>query len=512
MTLKPVERVVIAGGGTAGWMTAAALSYSLPKTVSITLVESDDIGIVGVGEATIPPIVSFNAKLGIDEDEFLSATQGAYKFGIDFIGWGAKDARYIHPFGTYGQDMQGLKFHQFYFAQAQRGFSGLGALSDYNLCSLAAAANRFIRPTRDMGPVLHTLRYAYHFDAGLYARFLRRRAEAQGVVRVEGKIADIPLDPDSGHIRALRLDGDREIPGDVFVDCTGFRALLINGALKVPYIDWSRYLPNNRAWAATCAAVEPLTPYTRATAQEAGWIWRIPLQHRTGTGHVFCADFTTEEAAREALVRSFDGRMLREPFLIKFTTGRRETFWEKNCIAIGLAGGFLEPLESTSIHLIQSSIGKLLSLFPDKGFNHAERAEYNALLGTQYAQIRDFIIAHYKVTKRDDTPFWAYCRDMEIPDALRQKLELFAHKGRLVRHDEDLFAEDNWLAILTGQGLIPEGHDPLVDALPEAEVRDNLMRMREVLARAAQGLPGHSAFINHHCKAPSDVPAPAQTA
>ncbi|WP_443747971.1 tryptophan halogenase family protein [Asticcacaulis solisilvae] len=502
----PVSKIVIAGGGTAGWMAAAALSAALPRAVKIVLVESEEIGTVGVGEATIPPIVGFNETLGVREDEFLKATSGTFKLGIEFLGWGRKDTRYIHPFGTYGIDLRGIKFHQAYFAMKQAGHA-VGPLDDYSLCATAAYANRFLRPEPKMGPVFATLKYAYHFDASLYAGYLRRLSEGRGVTRIEGRIVDVARDADTGHIAALTLDGERTVDGQLFIDCTGFRGLLIGEALGVPYRDWSRYLPCDRALAVPSVPNGPLTPYTRATADLAGWRWRIPLQHRVGNGHVYCSAFMDDDTARSHLVAGLDGEPLADPRPLRFTTGRRERFWEKNCIAMGLSSGFLEPLESTSIHLIQSAVSKLIALFPDTGWEAAERDEYNALLTKQYEQVRDFIIAHYKLTERDDTDFWRHCRDMAVPDSLAHKIALFAAKGRLIRHDEDLFAEDNWLAVLNGQGVVPRGHDPLIDALPADDVLANLGRIRAAIAQAAGAMPSHDAFIDRYGRAvPVTIP------
>ena len=500
MSAGEIRHVVIAGGGTAGWMTACALSYLLPKTVRITLIESDEIGTVGVGEATIPPIVTFNQMLGIDEDAFLKATHGTFKLGIEFAGWGKADGRYMHPFGAYGVDMKGIRFHQFYLALKQAGVADIGRLEDYCLSATAAYQGRFVRPPSDAGEVLSTLKYAFHFDAGLYARFLRQRSEAQGVTRLEGRIGEVTLNSGSGHIESLTLEGERVVAGDLFIDCTGFRGLLIEGALKTGYQDWRSWLPCDRAWAVPCASVGPPTPYTRSTADAAGWRWRIPLQHRTGNGYVFASDFISEAAARERLLASLDGPALAEPRLLKFVTGRRNLFWNKNCVAIGLSGGFLEPLESTSIHLIQAAIAKLVALFPDQGFNPAERDEYNQTTITQFEQVRDFIIAHYKVTEREDTPFWAHCRAMTPPDSLAHKLALYRHRGRLIRHDDDLFAENSWLAILDGQGIAPEGHDILVDALPQADIIDNLRHIRGAVLATAKALPTHQGFLDRFCR------------
>jgi len=501
MTGQEIRSIVIAGGGTAGWMTATALSLLLPKTAQITLIESDEIGTVGVGEATIPPIVGFNQMLGIDENAFLKATNGTFKLGIEFDGLGAAHRRYMHPFGSYGTDMKGIRFHQFYLALKQAGVADLGRLEDYSLCATAAYQGRFLRPEGPVGEVLSTLKYAFHFDASLYAQFLRQRSERQGVRRLEGKIDAVELNTDTGHIASVSLEGGAVIAGDLFIDCTGFRGLLIEGALNTGYEDWRHWLPCDRAWAVPCAAVAPPIPYTRSTADAAGWRWRIPLQHRTGNGYVFASEFISEADARARLLANLDGEPLAEPRLLKFVTGRRKLAWNRNCVAIGLSAGFLEPLESTSIHLIQSAISKLVALFPDLRFTAAERDEYNQQTATDFEHVRDFIIAHYKVGDRADTPFWAHCRAIAAPQSLERKLALYRHRGRLVRHDDELFAEQSWLAVLDGQGIEPYGHDPLVDALPYDQMRENVGHIRKAVGAAAGALPTHQAFIDRFCRA-----------
>lgn len=500
MSEHAITQIVVAGGGTAGWMTAAALVHALPKSVSITLIESDDIGTVGVGEATIPPIQTFNANLGIDENAFLKATNGTFKLGIEFVDWGRKGCRYMHPFGAFGIDMQAIRFHQFYMAQKLSGRK-IGTLEDHNLCAVAAYLGRFLRPPANAGEVLSGLKYAFHFDAGLYAKFLRAFCERRGVKRIEGKIVDVSLRAADGYIASLSLDGGRVVPGELFVDCTGFRGILIEETLKTGYQDWRHWLPCDRAWAVPSASVGAPAPYTRSTAELAGWRWRIPLQHRTGNGYVFASSFIDEEQARDRLLTNLDGQALAEPRLLKFVPGRRNKVWQKNCVAIGLSSGFLEPLESTSIHLIQSGVSKLLAFFPDKRFLDVEREEYNRLAIAEIEQVRDFIVAHYKVTVRDDTPFWAQCKAMDVPQSLLQKIELFRHKGRLIRHSDDLFSEHSWLAVLYGQGVEPEGYDPLVDALPADEVHENLQRIAATIAKAAHAMPTHQAFIDRYCRA-----------
>ncbi|WKL57163.1 tryptophan 7-halogenase [Asticcacaulis sp. ZE23SCel15] len=498
---RPITDIVICGGGTAGWMAAAALSKVLSREVNITLIKSDEIGTVGVGEATIPPILTFNGLLGIDEDEFLKATNGTFKLGIEFVNWRTPDHRYIHPFGTFGVDMQAIKFHQFYMKLKQMGGDPqiLGELEDYNVCAVASKLNRYLRPKPGMGEVMAGMKYAFHFDAGLYARFLRGHSESRGVKRLEGKIAQVNQRATDGFIESVTLEDGQTVPGQLFIDCTGFRGLLIEETLKTGFEDWSHWLPNDRAWAVQTENNGPLTPYTRATARGAGWQWRIPLQHRTGNGYVFSSKYVSEEAARETLLSTIDGQAITEPRLLKFKTGRRVKAWHKNVVALGLASGFLEPLESTSIHFIQAGITKLLALFPTQDFAPIEEDEYNRLTRLQWEQVRDFIILHYKATQRDDTPYWVRNRDMDVPETLTQKMELFASKGRIFRREDDLFAEDNWLAVMYGQGIEPAGYDPLVDGLGLEDIRRNLKNIKSAIARTVQAMPTQEAFIRHAC-------------
>ncbi len=498
MSRNPIRTIVIAGGGTAGWMAAAALSRLQNNGVTrVVLVESEEIGIVGVGEATIPPIKTFNAMLGIDEDEFLAATQGSFKLGIEFAGWERDGASYIHPFGAFGSDIEGIKFHQIWLKLRAEGIPI--PLSDMSLCIAAAKHNRFDRPNGDPRSVLSLIDYAFHFDANLYAKFLRKYAEARGVVRHEGKIARVEQHPQTGFIEALTLESGSHIDGDLFIDCTGFRALLIEGALQSGYDDWSHWLPCNRAMAVPCARTEPLLPYTRSTAQPAGWQWRIPLQHRTGNGYVYCSEFVSDDEATRTLLAHLDGEALADPRPLRFTTGIRKQPWVKNCVALGLASGFMEPLESTSIHLVQIGISKLLALFPDRSFAAHERAEYNRLTALQWAQIRDFLILHYKQTARDGSAFWRHCHSMPVPETLTRKMDLFKRTGRLFRYDDELFTDASWTAVMVGQGVMPDQYDPLADTVDDGQVRDMVGRMADTFRRAARAMPTHAEFIARHC-------------
>jgi len=496
----PIRSVVIVGGGTSGWMCAAALSRLIAHAgVSVTLIESEEIGTVGVGEATIPSLLQFNAMLGLDENDFLRNTQGTFKLGIEFVDWSRVGARYFHPFGTFGVDVQAMKFHQLWLKLAQLGESDAGDLGDFNLCTVAARLARFARPGGDRNSVLSSLRYAFHFDAGLYARYLRTYSEGRGVVRIEGKIVEVRCRPENGFIDSLLLADSRTVNGELFIDCSGFRGLLIEQTLQAGFESWSHWLPCNRAVAVPCASSGTLLPYTRSTADTAGWRWRIPLQHRIGNGYVYCSDFISDEAAQDQLLSNLDGAPLAAPRVLKFAAGRRKKFWDRNCVAIGLAGGFIEPLESTSIHLGQAGIAKLLALFPDRGFSQVEIDAYNQATALEYERVRDFIILHYKATERDDTAFWRRCRDMDVPESLRQKLQLFRSKGRVLRWQEDLFTEDSWIAVMLGQGVVPTGYDPLVDSLTIENVRRFVRHIREVVAKTAHAMPAHDAFIERNC-------------
>ncbi|KQN12173.1 tryptophan halogenase family protein [Sphingomonas sp. Leaf28] len=490
----PIRKVVIVGGGTAGWMAAAAAARYLDDGQrQIVLIESDAIGTVGVGEATIPPILGFNALIGVDEREFLRATGATFKLGIEFVGWDTGDDRYMHAFGGHGRDIQGLAFHQLWLKLRDR--PGIGGIDAYAPSAVAAYLNRFGLPT---GPQTAPLAYAYHFDAGLYAAFLRRRAEAGGVTRIEGRITRVDRDPDTGHVRAVRLDDGRSVDGDLFIDCSGFRSLLLGETMGVPFEDWSHWLPCDRAVAVPTEPSAPLLPYTRATARTAGWQWRIPLQHRTGNGHVYSSAHISDDEATAVLLANLDSRPTAEPRQLRFKAGRRTSMWQGNVVALGLAGGFLEPLESTSIHLIQTGISKLFALFPDRGFSAVERDEYNRLMGDAYTSVRDFIILHYHATRRDDSAFWRHVRTMPIPDSLTRKLALFREKGRVFRYDDELFGISSWVQVLLGQNVIPVGHDPIVDALDADRVADAIRQIRAATIRGAQSLPNHADLVAHH--------------
>lgn len=500
-----IETVVIVGGGTAGWMAAAAASRYLDDgRRRFILVESEEIGTVGVGEATIPPILDFNAKLGIAEADFVRATQATFKLGIEFVNWGNLGESYIHPFGSIGKDFEGVAFHQIW--NKYRAMAGLGPITDFSMACAAATAGKFAPTSSDPRSPLSQLGYAYHFDAGLYARFLRGYAEGNGVIRHEGRIEQVEQDGESGFVTAVVLQDGRRVAGDLFIDCSGFRSLLLGQTLGVPYHDWSRWLPCDSALAVPSARTAPLLPYTRSTAHGAGWQWRIPLQHRTGNGHVYCSAFMDEDEAARVLMSQLDGAAIGAPRKISFVAGMRDRLWEKNVIALGLAGGFIEPLESTSIHLIQTGISKLLWLFPDKRCSAVEQDEYNRMMTEQFAYIRDFIVLHYKATARSDTPFWRQVRDMPIPDSLARKIELFREKGRILRYDHDLFDVPSWVAVMMGQGILPVGHDAVADSLDDERVISALRTLASHYAEQASRMPRHEDYIARFCAAPTLEP------
>ncbi|MEL7541966.1 MAG: tryptophan halogenase family protein [Pseudomonadota bacterium] len=499
MQSQHIETVIIVGGGTAGWIAAASMARLLGPAIKITLIESEAIGTVGVGEATIPQIRRLNGVLGLDEDEFLRETRGTFKLGIEFNNWGHVGESYLHTFGDAGINLASLHFHHYWLRSREEGSSA--GLWDYSLHHKAAYAHRFGRMDRVGNTSMTGLAYAFHFDAGLYAKYLRKHAESHGVSRVEGKVVDVDLAPQSGFIQSVKLESGDRISGDLFVDCSGFRGLLIGQALDVGYQDWSQWLPCNGAVAVGCESTEPLLPYTKATAHDAGWQWRIPLQHRTGNGHVFCDAFTNEDAVTETLLANLDGAPQGSPKRLRFTTGRREKFWHKNCVSFGLASGFLEPLESTSIHLIQSNVSKLIELFPDKAFDPANEIEYNRQVSHEYELIRDFLILHYHRTDREDSEFWRYCKHMSVPDSLTEKMRLFEGNGLLYKDPEDLFRESSWVQVMIGQGLMPKSFHAMANRLSSDQLNTFLGDVQKLIGRATGELPQHQDFIEAHCKA-----------
>jgi tryptophan halogenase len=495
---RSIRSILIVGGGSAGWMTAAALANTVREGCTITLIESEEIGTVGVGEATIPPIRTFNQTLGIDERDFVKATQGSFKLGIEFVDWARLGHRYFHPFGPHGRPFDIVSPHHYWLRARAAGETA--SLDDHSMAWNMAKAGRFTHPNPDQRSVMSTFGYAYHFDAGLYARYLRAYSEARGVSRVEGKIGDVTLNGETGFVESVTMEDGRTHSADLFIDCSGFRGLLIEGALRAGYEDWTHWLPCDRAVAMPCASAGEPTPYTRSTAREAGWQWRIPLQHRTGNGYVYCSNFISDEDAANTLATNLDGKALGDPRPLRFTTGRRKTFWEKNVVAIGLSSGFLEPLESTSIHLIQAGISKLLAFFPDRDFDPLGIAEFNRVASTEVERIRDFIILHYKLTERNDAELWRYCAAMDIPDTLALKIENFRRYGRLVPREMDLFAPESWLSVHIGQFNYPERTDPLAEHRG-VDGREWLGKLRAAMAAEATRAPTHQQFIDAHCKA-----------
>jgi tryptophan 7-halogenase len=488
----PVRRVVIAGGGTAGWMVAACLSKTLGRLLDITLVESDEIGTVGVGEATIPSLLVFHNILGLNEAEFMAATSATFKLGIQFEHWRAPGQHYIHSFGLTGKDHWTAGFQHFWLKGQRRGLAR--AYGDYCLELRAAEENRFAHLARN------GMNYAFHLDATRYAAFLRRFSEGHGVKRVEGKIAQVLLRaPGSDHIRALKLDSGAELPGDLFIDCTGFRALLIGQALGVPYEDWTHWLPCDSALAVQTASVGDAVPYTRSIAHHAGWQWRIPLQHRVGNGLVYCSRHLGDDEAKAMLLTRVEGEVLTTPRVLKFTPGQRQQVWKGNCVAIGLASGFIEPLESTSIHLIQRGIIRLMQTFPAEGIQPADVAEYNRQANDEIAHIRDFVVMHYHVTERDDSAFWRGCRTMAIPDSLAHRIALFRQTGRVFRQPTELFGENSWIQVMLGQGITPEQYHPVADLMGDAELAAFLQDIRASVEHRLGQLPPHQDYVRRYC-------------
>jgi tryptophan 7-halogenase len=495
-----IKNILIVGGGTAGWMAAATLSKLLKGKINIRLVESAEIGTVGVGEATIPMISTFNRALGIDEDTFMRETQATFKLGIEFVNWGKLGDRYTHGFGKVGQDLWTVDFHQYWLRMKALGRAG--PLANYSLTRMAAKANRFCRPRPELGnSPLAEMVYAFHFDAGLYAQFLRRFSESLGVLRTEGTIKHTHLRAADGFIDSVELASGEVIKADLFLDCSGFRGLLIEQALHTGYEDWTHWLPCDRALAVPCESSTTLLPYTRCTAHKAGWQWRIPLQHRIGNGHVYSSQHISDDEAAATLLANLDGKPLGDPRPLRFTTGKRKKIWHKNCVAIGLASGFLEPLESTSIHLVQSTLAKLISCFPDQSFNPAETNEFNRQMDFEFERIRDFIILHYHVNQRTDSPFWQQCREMAIPATLQDKIDLFKRSGRVYRFNTELFTEVGWLQVMDGQGLVPESHNPLAALISDDETAEYLESIRQVILACVEVMPDHAQFIAANCAA-----------
>lgn len=490
-----IKKVVIAGGGTAGWITAAALSRQMGEILEIVLVESDEIGTVGVGEASIPPMRTFHKLLKIDEQEFMRATSATFKLGISFENWGEIGQKYIHSFGKTGRETWLADFHHFWLCAKEKGMAE--EFGDYCFEHVAARANKFAT-----GPDA-SINYAYHLDAGRYAAFLRRLSEEKGVKRIEGKIARVNQNRTTGFIESIDLESGVSVGGDLFIDCTGFRGVLIEQTLHTGYEDWTHWLPCDSAAAVQTTSVRPAVPYTRSISRDYGWQWQIPLQHRVGNGLVYCSRYLNDDKAKEFLLQNIDGEPVSQPRVIKFRTGRRRKIWNKNCVAIGLSSGFLEPLESTSIHLIMMGITRLMQMFPFSGISESIVAHYNQVAYDELEKIRDFIILHYKATSREDTPFWRFCKDMEVPDSLRQRLEIFAGDAQAYQAGGELFRVDSWVQVMMGQGIMPKSYHPFARLMPDAQLRDFLRQLKAQVAQMVDKLPEHETFLKSYC--PSDV-------
>ena len=489
-----IKSICIVGGGTAGWMTAAALSFKLQNSpAKIYLVESEQIGTVGVGEATLPHIRYFNNALGIDEAAFMKATNATFKLGIEFCDWGRIGDSYIHPFGDFGQPLNNVEFYQYWNKLRLNGETT--RLDEYSYPVMLAEKNKFHIPDTDIRKIESTFGYAYQFDSSKYAKFLRKFAEAKGVTRIEGRITHSEKNNPTGHISSVTLESGQSIEAELFIDCSGFRGLLIEQAYETGYDDWSQWLPCNRAIAVASETTEPLPPYTRATARKAGWQWRIPLQHRTGNGIVYCSDYMSNDEAAQQLLTTLDGKALASPNQLYFKTGRRKKFWHKNIVAIGLSAGFLEPLESTSIHLIQEGITALLEVFPNQNFEESDAAEYNQRMGLQYERVRDFLLLHYVATTRDDSEFWNYFRNMILPDSLKAKIDNWLMRGHISRYDFGAFLPPSWVAVFIGQNLLPNHSDTRVDKMTLKDIQQRAGMMKKSIQNSVRQSPDHADFI-----------------
>jgi len=493
MHKNKIQRVVIVGGGTAGWITAALMAKTLAKTVEITLVESDKIGIIGVGEATIPPIIHLNNAIGLDEKTFIKETNATIKLGIEFDNWGKQGDSYMHAFGGIGKNFPFCDFHHFWLKAKQAGDTS--NYLDYSLNYQAAKKNKFNKLTTIEGTNLPGIEYAYHFDAGLYAKLLSRFSQNMGVTRIEGIVNKVNLNNATGYVTDVELESGKKIYGDLFIDCTGLKALLIEGALSTGFEDYSHWLPCDRAIAVPCESVEPLTPYTRSTAHESGWQWRIPLQHRIGNGLVYSSKYMTDEQAKDKLMSQLDGKPLAEPKVIPFKTGVRRKQWHKNVVAIGLSSGFFEPLESTNIHLIQTAATRLIKFFPHNGIKPAEVTEFNRQSKVESNRMRDFIILHYKLNQRDDSDFWRACQRMEVPDTLTNKMALFEESGKVFREQDELFTEIAWQQVMIGQNLIPQDYHPIANSLSNEQIMDLMGNLKVLINRTVDNLADHKAYL-----------------
>lgn len=497
MQQDKIKNIVIVGGGTAGWMAGASLAALLDKNqVTITLVESEQIGTVGVGEATLPHLRFFLKRLGINEQDFMRFTNATYKTGIEFANWGKLGEAYIHPFGDFGQPLNGVDFHHYWLKMHKQGERT--SIGEYSLPVMAAYAGKFDYPDTNESSILSTFSYAFHMDSSLFAKYLRTYSEARGLKRVEGMVNGVQQRPEDDFITSVTLESGDILHGDLFIDCSGFRGLLIEHALETGYDDWRHWLPCDRAVAIACETTAPLIPYTKAIARDAGWQWRIPLQNRVGNGHIYCSQFMSDEEALDTLVKNLEGEAITQPNFLRFTTGKRKKTWHKNCVAIGLSAGFLEPLESTSIHLIQLGIMKLIEFFPNKHCEAAKVDEYNRMMSLEFERLRDFLVLHYNATQRNDTPFWDYVRNMDLPPGLAHKISLFKERGHVVQYTEGLFLKASWLAVYLGQGVVPSHYDWNADKLSLDKTKEYLANTKAAVTSGVKHMPQHSETLSKH--------------
>ncbi len=498
MSDNRIEKIVIVGGGSAGWMTAAALTNAVGTTIEICLIESEVIGTVGVGEATIPPIKYFNQRLGIDEATFVRETNGSFKLGIEFIDWNKLGQSYFHPFGQYGAEFDSVPFYHYWMREFLDGKEQ--SIDEFSMAWAAAQAGKFSHPVADKGNIRSTFDYAYHFDAGMYAQYLKKYSEDRGVIRHEGRVINAKQNSETGFIQSVEMESGEIFTADLFIDCSGFYGLLIEKTLTTGYEDWSQWLPCNSAVAVACEKTSEILPYTKSIAKQAGWQWRIPLQNRTGNGYVYCSEYLDAELAEESLLSSIDGTKLADPKHLKFTTGRRKKFWNKNCIAIGLSAGFMEPLESTSLHLIQYGIMRLIAMLPEKDMSPLLVEEYNALTSAEYERIRDFLILHYTATERDDSEFWRYCKNMPIPERLQYKINHFKNYGLIVADERELFHNPSWIAVYLGQNILPQRSPSMTRLRTHIPVQDRFQAIRLAMSDAIAAMPKHEVFIEQYCQ------------
>lgn len=504
-----IKTICILGGGTAGWMTAAGLSNKFSDLdIEILLIESEQIGTVGVGEATLPHIRFFNETLGISEKDFMKATEATFKLGIKFSDWGKIGDDYIHPFGDFGMPIRDIDFHHFWTKLCQNGHSK--RLDEYSYPIVTAEQNKFMHPSKDHTKIESTLGYAYQFDSSLYAKVLRSYAEARGVKRIEGKVVSAAQNDLTGDITSVTLEDGTEHAAQLFVDCSGFRGVLIEQTLETGYEDWSEWLPCNRAVTVASEILDPLPPYTRATARSAGWQWQIPLQHRTGNGYVYCSDYISDDEALHQLVSTINGKALTEPKQLYFKTGKRRKLWNKNVVAIGLAGGFLEPLESTSIHLIQEGITELIQLFPDAQIAQSDRDEYNRRMDLNFERVRDFLLLHYVATQRDDSAMWKHFAALKLPESLQDKIDAWERRGHIMRYEFGVFLPASWIAVMMGQNLMPQGYDRRVDSMTTSEIEKELAQFSHSIDQAVKAAPNHIDYIQRYGAASMTAPLSAR--